>query len=77
MNIRVIMVDLLGKPWGEVIGVVAQLFGLLTALSIVVLSMIWFERKMLGRIQRRMGPMRVGFHGILQPVADAIKLILK
>ncbi|PKB67551.1 MAG: NADH-quinone oxidoreductase subunit H [SAR202 cluster bacterium Io17-Chloro-G3] len=77
MNIRVILVDLLGEPWGEIIGVVAQLFGLLTALSIVVLSMIWFERKMLGRIQRRMGPMRVGFHGLLQPVADAIKLILK
>ena len=63
--------------WLDVLVVTLQLFGLLTALSIVVLSLVWFERKFLGRIQRRMGPMRVGFHGLLQPVADAVKLILK
>ena len=63
--------------WLDVLVVIAQVFGLLTALSIVVLSLVWFERKFLGRIQRRMGPMRVGFHGLLQPVADAVKLVLK
>lgn len=56
---------------------VLQLSSLITILSIVVLSLIWIERKTLGRFQRRMGPMRVGPHGILQPVADAIKLVLK
>ena len=63
--------------WLDVLVVTLQLFGLLTALSIVVLSLVWLERKFLGRIQRRMGPMRVGFHGLLQPVADAVKLVLK
>ena len=51
--------------------------GLLLFLSVIVLAMTWGERKALARIQMRMGPMRVGFHGALQPVADAMKLITK
>lgn len=51
--------------------------GLLTALSVVVLSLTWLERKFLGRIQMRLGPMHVGPYGLLQPVADAIKLMSK
>ena len=51
--------------------------GLLVFLSVMVLALTWVERKALARIQMRMGPMRVGFHGTLQPVADAIKLITK
>ena len=46
-------------------------------LSVMVLVLTWGERKALARIQMRMGPMRVGFHGTLQPVADAIKLVMK
>ena len=47
---------------------------LLVFLSIMVLALTWVERKALARIQMRMGPMRVGFHGTLQPIADALKL---
>ena len=46
-------------------------------LSVMVLVLTWLERKALARIQMRMGPMRVGFHGTLQPIADAIKLVSK
>ena len=50
---------------------------LLVFLSVMVLLLTWLERKALARIQMRMGPMRVGFHGALQPIADAMKLVSK
>ena len=45
--------------------------------SVAVVAMNWFERKALAHFQIRYGPMRVGPHGLLQPIADAIKLLLK
>jgi len=50
-------------------------------LSIPVLLAVAFltlmERKILGSIQRRRGPNMVGWFGLLQPFADALKLLLK
>src|SRR5881409_3727750 len=44
---------------------------------VTVATMTYFERKVLGWMQDRMGPMEVGPYGILQPVADGLKLFFK
>ncbi len=49
----------------------------LAALMTVAPLLVWVERRLLGRFQRRRGPNRVGPFGILQTVADAIKLLTK
>ena len=41
-----------------------------------VAYMTWLERKVIGRIQNRWGPTRVGPFGLLQPLADGIKFIV-
>ncbi len=53
------------------------LFTLFNVLAVVVMSLVWLERKQLGRMQGRVGPTRVGPFGLLQPVADALKLLMK
>jgi NADH-quinone oxidoreductase subunit H len=43
----------------------------------VVAYIVWVERKVIAHVQVRMGPSRVGPHGLLQPLADLIKLVAK
>ncbi|MGH8004081.1 MAG: NADH-quinone oxidoreductase subunit NuoH [Limisphaerales bacterium] len=56
-----------------IIKVAVVLWAILTACAYIV----WLERKLVARMQVRLGPTRVGPFGLLQPLADAIKLFTK
>ena len=55
----------------------AQIAVLLGILGLATGYVVLAERKILAFIQSRLGPMRVGPHGLLQPIADTVKLLLK
>ncbi|VEG52888.1 NADH:ubiquinone oxidoreductase subunit 1 (chain H) [Mycolicibacterium aurum] len=61
-------------PWWLIL---AKSLGIFVFLLLTVLSAILIERKILGRMQLRFGPNRVGPHGLLQSLADGVKLALK
>src|SRR5262249_863657 len=56
-----------------VVKILLVVFLMLTGVAYTV----WLERKVIGHIQNRWGPTRVGPFGLLQPLADGIKFILK
>jgi len=73
------LLDDLGLP-GDADYVIWSLLGgagILLWLILSVLAFIWIERRVVALMQNRKGPNRVGPAGLLQPVADALKLLLK
>ncbi|MDZ4246878.1 MAG: NADH-quinone oxidoreductase subunit H, partial [Dehalococcoidia bacterium] len=64
--------------WGAyIIAALAGILLMITFVLIMVMAFIYFERRGLGRFQIRLGPNRTGPFGLLQPVADALKVLLK
>jgi NADH-quinone oxidoreductase subunit H len=54
-----------------------RLMIVVTVMTVTVMALIYLERKFVGRIQMRLGPMRTGPFGTLQSIADALKLLTK
>ena len=69
----------LGMPaeWARALQAFLGAGALATAVLLLTFLLIWAERKLLARLQDRLGPNRVGPFGLLQTIADAIKLVLK
>jgi len=62
------------RPWASIlvrIGVIAALAPL------IMMYLTWIERKLIARMQNRFGPTRVGRYGLLQPLADGLKMLIK
>jgi NADH-quinone oxidoreductase subunit H len=68
---------LLCQFWPEPLRLVLFLVGILSFVGLNAAYLVWVERKGAARFQRRPGPTEVGWAGLLQPIADAAKLMSK
>jgi len=66
-------IDFLKLYWAPLLCGVA----IVAILPLIVGYIVLIERKLMADMQARLGPMRVGPHGLLQPIADAVKLLIK
>ena len=62
---------------GNLVAVLAGTAGFVGIVALNPIYAIWLERKVAAHMQDRLGPMRVGWHGLLQSFADGIKLMFK
>jgi NADH-quinone oxidoreductase subunit H len=68
---------ILGLPVAYYIAMVAKVLVAFVFVLLTVAYATYAERKIIGHMQVRLGPMRTGWHGLLQPIADGVKLFFK
>ena len=66
----------LGAAW-PVVWSLARIVAIVVPILLLVAYLTYWERKLIGWMHIRVGPNRVGFWGLLQPIADALKLLTK
>src|SRR3989338_7710315 len=61
-------------PW---VAMLISIGAIVTLAPVIMMYLTWLERKVIARMQNRIGPNRVGKYGLLQPIADGIKMLTK
>lgn len=69
--------SLLGQDIGLVVSILVKIVIILVPLILTVAYLTYFERKVIGYMQLRVGPNVTGPWGLIQPFADVLKLLFK
>jgi NADH-quinone oxidoreductase subunit H len=67
----------LSDVWLTIVLAVLGVFAIASFVLLVDILLVWVERKVVARLQDRLGPNRLGPFGLIQPLADVIKLLIK
>ncbi|HBT84178.1 MAG TPA: NADH-quinone oxidoreductase subunit NuoH [Desulfuromonas sp.] len=71
------LLSLANSPWIFVGAMLAKILIVFIVVMLMVAYATWVERKVIGHMQTRLGPMETGWHGLLQPIIDGLKLFFK
>ena len=62
------------RPWASILVTIGVIAAIAPA---IMMYLTWLERKIIARMQNRFGPTRVGLYGLMQPLSDGLKMLIK